>query len=56
MPIKNYTCGVGIYTSFGKIQGALASHGARKIMIEHDGEGQPIGVTSAIDAPNRAGT
>ena len=51
MPIKNYTSGVDVYTSLGKIQGALASHGARQIMVEYDGDGRPMGVTFAIDTP-----
>lgn len=51
MPIKNYTSMVGVYTSLGKIQGALASHGARQIMVDYDGAGQPVGVTFAIEKP-----
>ncbi len=31
MAIKNYTSTVDVYKSLGGIQGALASHGARKI-------------------------
>ena len=33
MAIKNYTSGVDVYTSLGEIQGALAQHGARQIMV-----------------------
>lgn len=51
MAIKNYTTTVGVYKSLGEIQGALAGHGARQIMVEYDGAGQPIGVTFAIDTP-----
>ena len=51
MPIKNYTSTVDVYTSLGKIQGALASHGARQIMVDYDGAGQPVGVTFAIETP-----
>ena len=36
MAIKNYTSGVDVYTSLGEIQGALAQHGARQIMVEYD--------------------
>ena len=35
MAIKNYTSGVDVYTSLGEIQGALAAHGARQIMVEY---------------------
>lgn len=51
MPIKNYTSVVDVYTSLGKIQGALASHGARQIMVDYDDGGQPVGVTFAIETP-----
>lgn len=51
MAIKNYTSGVSVYTSLGEIQGALASHGARKIMVEYDEAGQPIGVMFGIETP-----
>ena len=45
--IKNYTSNVDIYTSLGEIQGALAKHGAEKIMIDYDG-GKPVAVTFAM--------
>lgn len=49
MAIKNYTTTVDVYKSLGEIQGTLASHGARKIMVDYDVEGQPIGVTFGIE-------
>lgn len=49
MAIKNYTTTVDVYQSLGEIQGALASHGARKIMVDYDGDGQPTGVMFAIE-------
>ena len=49
MAIKNYTTEVDVYKSLGEIQGALASHGARKIMAEYDAAGQPIGVMFGIE-------
>ena len=51
MAIKNYTTTIDVYRSLGEIQGALASHGARKIMIDYDGDGQPIGITCGIEKP-----
>ena len=51
MAIKNYTSGVDVYQSLGEIQGALASHGARKIMVDYDGQGQPDYVTFALQTP-----
>lgn len=45
MAIKNYTSGVDVYASLGEIQGALAGHGARQIMVEYDEKGRPTGVT-----------
>lgn len=49
--IKNYTTTVDVYKSLGEIQGALASHGARKIMIDYDDSGSPIGVAFGIVTP-----
>lgn len=51
MAIKNYTSTVDVYTSLGEIQGALAGHGARQIMVEYDEKGRPTGVAFAIDTP-----
>lgn len=51
MAIKNYTTTIDVYKSLGEIQGALASHGARKIMVDYDGGGQPTGITFGIDTP-----
>ena len=47
MPIKNYTTEIDVYRSIGEIQGALASHGVSKIMVDY-ADGVPIGVTFAI--------
>lgn len=49
MAIKNYTSSVDVYTSLGEIQGALAGHGARQIMVDYDDQGKPQGVTFAIE-------
>lgn len=51
MAIKNYTSEVDVYKSLGEIQGALAGHGARRIMVEYDDSGQPVGVTFGIETP-----
>lgn len=51
MAIKNYTTSIDVYKSLGEIQGALASHGARKIMVDYDGAGQPTGVMFGIETP-----
>ncbi len=51
MPIKNYTTRVDVYQSLGEIQGALAKNGARKIMIDYDEKGNPVGVTFGINTP-----
>ena len=37
--------------SMAEIQGALASHGARKIMVDFDEQGQPLGITFGIETP-----
>lgn len=49
MAIKNYTTTIDIYKSLGEIEGVLASHGARKIMVEYDGVGKPIGIAFGIE-------
>lgn len=51
MAIKNYTTEVDVYKSLGEIQGALAGHGARQIVVEYDEAGQPIGIAFAIETP-----
>ena len=51
MAIKNYTTTIDVYKSLGEIQGALASHGARKIMVDYDAAGHPIGVMFGIETP-----
>lgn len=51
MAIKNYTTTIDVYKSLGEIQGVLASHGARKIMVDYDEEGQPVGVVFGIETP-----
>ena len=51
MAIKNYTSKVSVYESLGEIQAALAANGARRIMVEYDAAGQPMGVTFGIETP-----
>lgn len=51
MAIKNYTSTVDVYTSLGEIQGALARHGANRVMVEYDGQGNPEGVVFSIQTP-----
>ncbi|MBS6715382.1 MAG: hypothetical protein KH231_07950 [Dialister sp.] len=53
MAIKNYTTTIDVYKSLAEIQGALASHGARKIMVDYDAAGMIedcIENTPTIDA------
>lgn len=52
MAIKNYTTTVEVHKSLGEIQGALAGHGARKIMVDYDGAGQPVGIAFGIETPD----
>ena len=51
MAIKNYTTEVEVYKSLGEIQGALAGHGARKVMVDYNAAGQPTGIMFAIGTP-----
>lgn len=50
MAIKNYTTKVCVYTSLCEIQGALARHGATKIMVDYV-EGKPVSISFAINSP-----
>lgn len=50
MAIKNYTTKIDAYTSIGELQGALAKHGATKVMIDYDA-GKPVAVTFALPGP-----
>ena len=54
MAIKNYTTTIDVFKSLGEIQGALASHGARKIMVDYDSAGQPVGITFGIETARGA--
>lgn len=49
MAIKNYTTEVDVYKSLGDIQAALASHGARKIMVDYDASGHPTSVMFGLE-------
>ncbi|WP_312942880.1 hypothetical protein [Oscillibacter sp.] len=49
MPIKNYTTKIDVYDSLGEIQGTLAKNGARKIMVDYDPDGRPVGLAFAIE-------
>lgn len=48
MAIKNYTTTVDVYTSLGEIQGALAQHGATKIMVDYE-NGRPTAIAFALN-------
>lgn len=50
MPIKNYTTTVDVYTSLGEIQGALAKHGATKIVVDYE-NGKPSAVAFMLNGP-----
>ena len=51
MPIKNYTTKIDVFESLGEIQGALAKNRARKIMIDYDDDGRPLGITFGLHTP-----
>ena len=48
MAIKNYTSGVDVYQSLGEIQGALAAHGARRVMVDYGEDRAPAGITFVL--------
>lgn len=54
MPIKNYTTKIDCYQSIGEIQGALAKHGARQIMIDYNESGKPTGIAFKLVNGNQS--
>ena len=53
MPIKNYTTKVPAVQTVGEIQGILAAHGARKVMMDYAENGRVTAVTFALDCCGR---
>ena len=49
MPIKNYTTKVPTLQTIGEIQGILASHGARKVMMDYSEDGHVEAVSFMIE-------
>ncbi len=49
MPIKNYTTKIPVLQTVGEIQGLLASHGARKVMLDYTADGAVVAVTFGLD-------
>lgn len=49
MPIKNYTTKVPAVQTVGEIQGILAAHGARKVMMDYAENGSVTAVTFALE-------
>lgn len=48
MPIKNYTTKVPAVQTVGEIQGLLAAHGARKVMMDYSDSGKVEAVTFGL--------
>ena len=48
MPIKNYTTKIPAVQTVGEIQGLLAAHGARKIMMDYSETGKVESVTFGL--------
>lgn len=48
MPIKNYTTNVPAVQTVGEIQGLLASHGARKVMMDYGDNGKVESITFGL--------
>ena len=49
MPIKNYTTKVPAVKTVGEIQGILAAHGARKVMMDYDEGGRVTAITFTLE-------
>ena len=48
MAIKNYTTSVPAFQSIGEIQGALAGHGAERIIVDYK-DGKPTGISFVLN-------
>lgn len=51
MPILNYTTTIAVDKTMGEITRLLSSHGARRVMIDYDGQGNPQAVAFRIVTP-----
>lgn len=49
MPIKNYTTKIPALQTVGEIQGILAAHGAKKIMMDYGEDGKVKSVVFALE-------
>lgn len=47
--LKNYTTKIPALQTVGEIQGILAAHGARKVMMEYTDDGNVAAVSFAVD-------
>lgn len=52
MAILNYTTSVAAEKTMGEINGLLAKAGARKIATDYDEDGEPSGLTFALEGPD----
>lgn len=50
MPIKNYTTKVPAVQTVGEIQGILAAHGARRVMMDYGDNGSVTAVTFGLES------
>lgn len=50
MPVKNYTTKVPAVQTVGEIQGILAAHGARRVMMDYGAGGAVSAVTFALES------
>lgn len=53
MAIKNYTSKIPVKQSIDEIQNALLKGGARRIMIDYDEEGNPVGIIFGLMVEGR---
>lgn len=49
MAIKNYTTKISVLQTVGEIQVILATHGARKVMMDYDPDGNVTAVTFGLE-------
>lgn len=51
MPLLNYTTKVDVHMTVGEIQGQLAKHGAKKIILDYGSDGTVEAISFLIETP-----
>jgi hypothetical protein len=50
MPILNYTTSIDSHRTISEVQRLLAKHGARGVLVEYDGQGDPVALAFILQS------